>query len=574
MFFRRLKKEPEFGPDANVTTSVVAQVSSSPMAGEDAAPDDAADPSDDADARPIPHYSTTADLEVCDAWLGQDQVTGVLEAALLDKARRSGLCIVSPPGSGARRAVCDRLHAFHPGADWFCDWIYVHNFDDFRRPIAIKLKSGAGNALAGGMLAALSELCVTLSVAFDSDDYKTRHRAIIQSSATGLETRLSLLRQQAAAQNIALLRTPDGYALAPMHDGKVVKPAIFGQLPQAMRDDIAARIAVLQAELVGILAATPHSARRQYQELEELQRGFAERSVAAAFADLESAFKELPGVASFIASAKTSLVRNRDIFEQGKRRGEISFEQDSRFQRYLVNVFVARSETTPTVMRLADAQPAFAPALLPGGGTHMNLTPAPLHFVNGAVLLVTSEDLERESGRALCESLARQEIDVACPGLTPMPLPFDVKVVVLCDERSLKRLQCADACISSLVKTAVRWTSTLERTTTSEQSYARWIAGLVERDKRLPLTAAAVNALIEDSAARAESPRRSLRTLHRRPDGALSLCEEVICDVIAEAHRGALLAEDKLIDAGHVRHALAQRAAATLVEPTTPVAVG
>lgn len=576
MFFRRAKKDPESATEAAATCVVAVEMASSPIVEvepeADGAPDDVADDTV-AETRPVHQYSTTDDLEAYDGWLGQDHVMAALDAALSNETPGSSLCIVAQLGSGARRSVAGRLQAFQPDHEGPGDWVYVHNFDDTRRPVAVQLKAGTGMMLAQGVFEALSELCVTLKTAFDSDDYKTRRRAIMQSHENGAETLISALRQKAAAQNIALLRTPEGYALAPMHDGKVVKPAVFGQLPQVMRDDIAARIAVLQTELVGIVAEAPQSARRQYQDLDQLRRVVAERCVAAAFAGLDRDFSDEPAISHFFASAKASLVQNSDVFEQGDWRGPITLTQDQRFQRYLVNVFTTHRETARTVTRLAAISSAIALASPARDGGHMDLMPAPLHFANGGILLLTAEELEQEPGRALCQAIARGEIDVPHPGLSPMPLPFDAIVVILCDEQSLKRLQIGNNDVSSLVKTAVRWTDTIERTAANEQSFACWIAALVQRDQGLPLTAAAVNALIEDSARRAESSRRGLRTLHRRSEGRLSLSEDVICDVIADAHRGALLAEDKVIDAGHVRHALAQRTAATVIEQPVPAAV-
>ena len=124
----------------------------------------------------------------------------------------------------------------------------------------------------------------------------------------------------------------------------------------------------------------------------------------------------------------------------------------------------------------------------------------------------------------------------------------DLTVVLLTDEAGLQRLQERDADFLSLFGVSLRCAQSLEHTVASEKAFTRWIAGLVARDHRLPLTAAAVQALICDSARRAAK------------SGALSLAQDALTQVLAEAHAGALLAEDKVIDAGHIQHVFAQRA--------------
>src|SRR5207244_7458902 len=101
-------------------------------------------------------------------------------------------------------------------------------------------------ALAKGMIAVLDELRGVLPARFESDDYQSRRRAVDEQFRSGNEEALEALSKKAQSQNIALLCTPTGFAMAPMHEGKVVKPEAFSALPEAMRRDVENKIAALE----------------------------------------------------------------------------------------------------------------------------------------------------------------------------------------------------------------------------------------------------------------------------------------------------------------------------------------
>ena len=107
------------------------------------------------------------------------------------------------------------------------------------------------------MIAALDELRNVLPARFESDDYQARRRAIDEQFRSGNEEALEGLSKKAQSQNIALLRTPTGFAMAPMHEGKVVKPEVFNALPEAMRRDVETKIAALEKELGQVLERLP-----------------------------------------------------------------------------------------------------------------------------------------------------------------------------------------------------------------------------------------------------------------------------------------------------------------------------
>ena len=123
------------------------------------------------------------------------------------------------------------------------------------------------------MIAALDELRNVLPARFESEDYQARRRAIDEQFRSGNEEALEALSKKAQSQNIALLRTPTGFAMAPMHEGKVVKPEVFNALPEAMRRDVETKIAALEKELGQMLERLPQSDKKRRGPAQRAQRG-------------------------------------------------------------------------------------------------------------------------------------------------------------------------------------------------------------------------------------------------------------------------------------------------------------
>ena len=65
------------------------------------------------------------------------------------------------------------------------------------------------------------------------------------------------VRRRAEAQNIAVVKSLDGYVLAPMHEGRVVRSDVFRALPEALKRNVEAKITALEEELQSIVATLP-----------------------------------------------------------------------------------------------------------------------------------------------------------------------------------------------------------------------------------------------------------------------------------------------------------------------------
>ena len=259
-------------------------------------------------------FKTTEELHPIAGLIGQDRALKAIQFGANIKSHDFNIFVLGPAASGKSTAV--KAHLIPKAAEGATppDWVYVNNFDNPNRPKALRLPSGRGGALARGMVAALDELRSVLPALFEGEDYQVRRRAIDEQFRSGQDEAFEALNAKAQAQNIAVLRTPTGFTMAPMHEGKVVKPEVFNALPENMRKDVEHKIEGLQKELEAILERMPKADKQRRARLSELNEEVANNAVEEALSDLLSSYADVPQALEYLNAAGRDLVRNVALF--------------------------------------------------------------------------------------------------------------------------------------------------------------------------------------------------------------------------------------------------------------------
>jgi len=165
--------------------------------------------------------------------------------------QRSGFNVfaLGEPGVGKHQLVNAILANRTTGGSPQYDWCYVNNFGDPQKPQLLKLKSGMGVQLSKDMLQLVEDLLTSLPSSFQNEDYRSRRREIEEEMNQRYDDAFSNLRAEAKERNIALIRSPAGYTLAPVIDGSVISPDDFEKLATEEQERIEKVVADLQLEL-------------------------------------------------------------------------------------------------------------------------------------------------------------------------------------------------------------------------------------------------------------------------------------------------------------------------------------
>jgi lon-related putative ATP-dependent protease len=535
-------------------------------------------------------FVTTAELEPLGGLLGQERALRSIRFGTAIRQPGYNLFALGPSESGRHSAVLSFLEERARSEETPSDWVYVNNFDDARKPKALCLPQGRAVELRDGMRDLIRDLSLTIPAAFESEDYKARRRTIDDAFEEAQDKAFEDLQHKAESHNLGLLRTPMGIALAPIKDGKVIKPDDFNALPAAERQTIEAKMAELQEELKSVVERLPTLEKERRQRIREATSEFAKAAVEQAIGQLIRQFENVTAVEAYLTAVAHDLVDNVDIFlkVQGAREEspvvapDLVPDRNPRLRRYLVNVLVSATERGeqrgapvvqedhPTLANLLGRIEYISQmgALVTDFGL---IQPGALHKANGGYLVIDArsvlvqpfawEALKRalKSATIGIESAAEHLGIATTISLEPDPIPLSVKVVLV-GERLLYYLLCElDQDFQKLFKVQVDFEDEIVRSPEIAGLFARLVAGTVGRHGLKPFDANSVARLIDEGARMADDSERMSLRIGRIVDIAREAdywASEVHSDVVGRDHVERAIAEhidraDRIRDKSH-----------------------
>jgi lon-related putative ATP-dependent protease len=460
--------------------------------------------------------------------IGQDRAVEAVQFAVAMRHKGYNVYALGASGTGKHTVVRDLLRRRAETMPAPSDWCYVNNFADAQKPRRLQLPPGRGNGLREAIKRLVEELRAALPAAFERDDYRARLDVVEQQFKQRNEQAFGELQRRGEEKGITLLRTPVGLALAPRRDGKVLIPELFEALPQAERERIQHDLEEMQGELEAVMQKVPQWEREHREAVRELNRNTTGAAIALMMDELRAGYCDFPDVVQHLDAVERDIKENADDFlapAQPPQATQVPAPveeavSEARFRRYQVNVIVDNGgqhgapviyEDNPTHQTLVGRVEYMARfgALV----TDFNLlTPGALHRAHGGYLMLDAQrllagnfgwaSLKRalNAGEIRIETLEQLLTMASTVSLQPDPIPLDVKIVLLGPPLLYYLLTSVDEDFKELFKIAADFDDRVERTPETTLLYARFIAGVVRREKLLPFDRSAVARVIEQAA--------------------------------------------------------------------------
>lgn len=516
-------------------------------------------------------FKTTAELEPADELAGQQRALDALAFGSRVAMPGFNLFVIGPSRMRAQRAIEQVLQEAVDERRRPSDWVYVNNFSDPRRPVAIELPAGRAVEFRDGMRALIDDLKTAVPAVFESEDYQTRRGAIDQAFQTKQAEAFTQLNERATAQNIVILRTPMGFALAPARDGKPLPPDEIRALPEDERKKVQATITELEKDLEHIVRQLPQWETDRRDEIRKLNRDTGKFAVGQFIDTAKARFVDIPKILEHLEAIRDDLIENVAMFAikgEGDEGSPLQQQLDAPLDRYGVNVLVGRAGREPVVPIVEELHPTLSNLLgtieyLSQHGvlvTNFRLIKAgAIHRANGGFLLLDARSLLSEafSWAALKRTLRQREIRIEDLGrfigltstvsLEPDPIPLDVKVVLFGDRLLYYLLAAFDPDIAEHFKVLADLEDDIDRTPATEATHARLIAALARRHGLKPVDQAGTALMIEHAARLADNANK------------LTLVVDQLDDVLAEADFCASKVGRSVIARADVEAAIEQR---------------
>ncbi|HEY7665308.1 MAG TPA: AAA family ATPase [Xanthobacteraceae bacterium] len=516
-------------------------------------------------------FRTTAEIEPIDGLVGQQRAVDAIGFGTRVRKPGFNLFVIGSNQARMQPAVERVLRQAAQEMPSPPDWVYVNNFSEPHKPIAIELPPGRALHFRDAMRELVDDLKTALPAVFESEDYQTRREAIDQSVQAKQGEAFSALRDKAAEKSIVILRTPVGFALAPTQDGQVVPPDEFSKWPEAKRREVQDTIEALEKDLDRIMHQIPQWQKAHRDEIRKLNRDTAMFAVGHSIDEAKSKFADIPRVIKHLEAVHSDLVENVAMFvmkPEGEEREGADRRIGGSFERYEVNVLVSRTTQDKAAPIVEELHPTLANLI--GSIEYVSqhgvlvtnfrlIKPGAAHRANGGFLLLDVRHLLREpfSWTALKRTLRQREIRIEDVGrfigltstlsLEPDPIPLDVKVVLFGSRLLYYLLVAFDPEVNEHFKVLADFEDEVDRSPESEASHARLIAAIVKRDGLRPVECDGVALVLEHAARLADHA------------GKLTLLIDQIRDVLAEADYWASEAKRATITRADVQRALDQQ---------------
>jgi lon-related putative ATP-dependent protease len=516
---------------------------------------------------------STEDLMPLTEIIGQDRALRALQFGLKIESKGFNIFVSGMPGTGRSTAIISYLEEVAKDRSIPDDWCYVYNFKDPNKPNALKLKAGSGSVFKKDMELFVTEMKRALSVAFESEEYSRRRGETLKAIEAERDEVTKQVNTLAGNAGFLLQRSPIGLMLIPIQDGRPINEQEFAQLPPQLQAQIQERREALQVELRGPLKQFRNIEGKMADAIKELNRSAATFALEPISSVLKEKFSDSKEVVEYIEHVEEDVLDNLLTILRGDapQQPQLPFQMPGArkdpTERYHVNLVVDNSELkgAPVVMELNPTYSRLFGAIekearfgalvtnytmIRGGSTH---------HANGGYLLVPVEGLFANPliYEKLKRAISNEKLEIEEPTarlgfmltgtLSPEPIPFKTKVIIVGDPQVYQILFSRDREFKELFKVKADFDTTMEKDEENVKQYAQFICTLCNKENLCHIDSDGIAAVIEYSSRLAADQTK------------LSTQFASVSDIIREANFYALEEGAKLVGRKHINKALKER---------------
>ena len=518
------------------------------------------------------------DLDLNNNLIGQERAAEAMEFGLAVSAQTRGynIFITGEPGSGRTSYALARLKelaAKLPAPD---DLLYLYNFDEPSKPVAVALPAGQGKKLAKDLESLVNDLKDAIGKAFEQTDYDAAKAKLVRSFQEEAEQVMNGLKTAAEKNKFALKRTPQGFMNIPLKTvrGKLkeIEPDEFEKLSEKRQKyyhDLSDKVT---RETIAGLRVIRDMEKDLKTKLDNLEAEICREAIAPLFDEIKCEYKFSEVLTSWVDAMLEDVVKNSGAFIVASNiAGEEFAEGD--FSRYEANVFVSNDpdlgapvirESNPTYSNIAGKiEYASSADINHQAYLHTDfrrIIAGALHRANGGFLLVDAEKVLMNymsweaikrvlsTGESVVENLDEQYGFFHVASLKPQPVKLNLKIIMTGSYRIYELLKHYDPEFQKLFKIKASFDFDMPRNADSELQMARCAAGIIKRENLPPFDAGALSEVIEWAGREAEDQELL--------DIEFGKLRELLIEAGAWAEFNG---KKKFVTRGHVKKAIEQK---------------
>jgi hypothetical protein len=245
-------------------------------------------------------FNTTDELQDLTEILGQQRALEAIQFGVGMRREGYHLYVLGPPGIGKRTVVQQILKQRVIAEATPSDWCYVNNFNDPQKPLLLRLPAGRGGRLREEMVALVDDLRTAVPAALQSEEHRGRLQEVEREFESRQEQAFKEVDDKAEAQGVKVLRTPSGFAMAPLHDGEVLSSEEFKKLPDDEKQRIEQAVTAMQEELQQVIEHVPQLRKEAADKVKELTRETTKFAIGHLLDRVKKANADFPDVLHYL----------------------------------------------------------------------------------------------------------------------------------------------------------------------------------------------------------------------------------------------------------------------------------
>lgn len=520
-------------------------------------------------------FNDTSEIEPLEEGIiGQERAIKALEFGLKVNIRGYNVYMSGATGTGKTSFAQNYIRKLAEKEKVPDDWCYVFNFDNHNQPMAINLPAGTGKAFQKDMDDFIKILKPEISKAFDSEDYEKEKSEIVKEFQNKRKELMERLNEDAAKHGFKVKSTNAGIYFLPVIEGKTLSEQEYGDLDEHVKSEISEKSDIVQIETIEIIRKIRNIERDAEERVAQWENRIALFAVGMHINDLKEKYKEYEKITLYLSKVQDNILENLDDFRDEDAPDDQQHlvipwlkAEESPADKYKVNLLVDNSELKGAPV-IVDFNPTYYNLL--GKLEYENefgtmttdftmIKAGLLHFANGGYLILQAKDVlsNVQSWEAMKRVLKTKHISigsmreqmglVAVSALKPEPVPISVKVILVGSEYLYQLLYEYDEDFKKLFKIKVDFDDEMERSDVNAQMLARFISSFCSKEDTLPFDRSGVAKIIEYASRLVEDQNK------------LSTKFNDIVDILCEACTWADIEGSRLVGAGHVKKALAEK---------------
>ncbi|MCT4604764.1 MAG: AAA family ATPase [Marinisporobacter sp.] len=515
-------------------------------------------------------FESTKDLYPLKGIIGQRRAAEALEFGLDIKKKGYNIFVSGQSGTGKNSYSLSITEKKAASKETPNDWLYVNNFTNKDRPIALHVEAGKGKHLKKDVENMIELLKKEIPRIFTSKDYENQKNILIQQYEKHTQETIDVLNEIGEKYGFLFDQTDKGLISMPLKDGRPMSEEEYKNLNTEEVDLLRKNSSELSLETIELFNQL-RSLEEEYRNSKKaLDEKMALDVVKFHINEIRKKFEDNECVIQYLKKIKEDIIEHIEKFKPKKNEPTENplamFQMKSTetfFDRYLVNLFIDHSEksgapivneTNPNYYNLIG-RIEYRNELGVMKTDFTQIKPGALHQANGGYLILQAKDLLASpfAWNGLKRALKTNQINIegldklgylVTSTLKPEPIPLNIKVILIGDPYTYAMLHAYDDDFKKLFKIMADFDIEMNRNKENIYKMARFIATHCEKEGLLHFDKGAVGRIIEYSSRLAD-----------HQDKLSSRFNQVV-EIVYEADRFAKMMGSLIVKVEHIEQAI------------------